>query len=59
LEAIPDFVSVNFEAIIARLAVVERLICPEDYPEAHAMIARSRLDIIAMSQGDRANLLEG
>lgn len=49
LEAIPDSASVSFEAIIARLAVVERLIWPEDHPEAHAMIARSRQDLIALS----------
>ncbi|WP_395943933.1 helicase [Brevundimonas sp.] len=49
LEAIPDSASVSFEAIIARLAVLERLIWPEDHPEAHAMIARSRQDLIALS----------
>jgi len=49
LEAIPDSASASFEAIIARLAVLERLIWPEDHPEAHAMIARSRQDLIALS----------
>ncbi len=49
LEAIPDSASVSFEAIIVRLAVLERLIWPEDHPEAHAMIARSRQDLIALS----------
>ncbi|HAF80019.1 MAG TPA: helicase [Brevundimonas sp.] len=49
LEAIPHSASVSFEAIIARLAVLERLIWPEDHPEAHAMIARSRQDLIALS----------
>jgi len=49
LEAIPDSASVSFEAIIARLAVLERLIWPEDHPEAHAMITRSRQDLITLS----------
>ena len=49
LGAIPDSASVSFEAIIARLAVLERLIWPEDHPEAHAIIARSRQDLIALS----------
>ncbi|MBU1347910.1 MAG: helicase [Alphaproteobacteria bacterium] len=48
LEAISESASVSFEAIIARLAVLERLIWPEDHPEAHAMIARSRQDLIAL-----------
>lgn len=49
LEAIPNSASVSFEAIIARLAVLECLIWPEDHPEAHAMIARSRQDLIMLS----------
>ena len=49
LEAIPDSGAQNVQAIVARLAVVERLIWPEDHPEAHAMIARSRQDLIALS----------
>lgn len=56
LEEIPDSSAVSLEAVVARLAVVERLIWPEDHPEAHAMIARSRLDLIAMSQGNPTNL---
>jgi hypothetical protein len=51
LQAIPDSAAVGLDGVIARLAVVERLVCTEDHPEAHAMIARSRLDLIAMSQG--------
>lgn len=58
LEAIPDSSALNLEAVVARLAVVERLIWPEDHPEAHAMIARSRLDLLAMSQGSPKNLLD-
>lgn len=49
LDTIPASASVSFEAIIARLAVLERLIWPEDHPEAHAMIARSRQDLIMLS----------
>ena len=56
LQSIPDSAAVCFEGVIARLAVVERLVCTEDHPEAHAMIARSRLDLIAMSQGALTNL---
>jgi len=58
LEEIPDSSAVSLEAVVARLAVVERLIWPEDHPEAHAMIARSRLDLIAMSQEYPTNLLD-
>ncbi len=58
LEAIPDSSALNLEAVVARLAVVERLIWPEDHPEAHAMIARSRLDLIAMSLGNSTNSLD-
>lgn len=58
LEAIPDSSALSLEAVVARLAVVERLIWPEDHPEAHAMIARSRLDLLAMSQRTPKNLLD-
>ena len=57
LDAIPDSSAATLEAIVARLAVVERLIWPEDHPEAHAMITRSRMDLIAISQGTSLNLL--
>lgn len=58
LEAIPDSSALSLAAVVARLAVVERLIWPEDHPEAHAMIARSRLDLLAMSQESPKNLLD-
>jgi hypothetical protein len=50
LESVPTSGSVSLESVIARLAVVERLIWPCDHPEAHALIAGSRRDLIAMSQ---------
>jgi hypothetical protein len=49
LEQLPTSGSVNLEAAIARLAVVEHLIWPDDHPEAHALIAGVRRDLIAMS----------
>ncbi|WP_312083326.1 helicase [Brevundimonas sp.] len=58
LEAIPDSSAVTLEAIVARLAVVERLVWPEDHPEAHAMITRSRMDLIAISRATSMNLLD-
>ena len=58
LEAIPDSSAVTLEAIVARLAVVERLVWPEDHPEAHAMITRSRMDLIAISRGNSMNLMD-
>ncbi|HZC17785.1 MAG TPA: hypothetical protein VE309_13590 [Caulobacteraceae bacterium] len=49
LEHLPTSGSANLEAAIARLAVVERLIWPDDHPEAHALVAGVRRDLIAMS----------
>jgi len=50
LESLPTRGSVSMESVIAKLAVVERLIWPCDHPEAHALIVGSRLDLIAMSR---------
>jgi hypothetical protein len=50
LESLPTRGSVSMESVIAKLAVVERLIWPCDHPEAHALIVGSRLDLIAISQ---------
>jgi hypothetical protein len=50
LESLPTRGSVSMESVIAKLAVVERLIWPCDHPEAHALIMGSRLDLIAMSR---------
>jgi hypothetical protein len=55
LEHLPTYGSVNLEAAITKLAVVEHLIWPDDHPEAHALIAGVRRDLIAMSA--RPNLV--
>ena len=49
LEALPDARVVSMESIVTRLAVVERLVWPEDHPEAHALIAGARQDLIALA----------
>lgn len=41
--------AVSLDSVITRLAVVERLIWPIDHPEAHALIAGARQDLIALS----------
>jgi hypothetical protein len=51
LESIPDPSEPSLEAVIMRLAVVEREIWPEDHPEAHALIRKSRQELVAISQG--------
>jgi hypothetical protein len=52
LAAVPAAGSPTLESIIAKLAVTERLIWPDDHPEAHALIAGSVQDLLALSQGD-------
>lgn len=47
--------SANLGAIIARLAVVERLIWADDHPEAHALIAGSVQDLITLSHKEPAD----
>ena len=49
LESLPTHGG-GMDSVIAKLAVVERLIWPCDHPEAHALIVGSRLDLIAMSR---------
>jgi len=49
LEALPTYGAVSLEAVIARLAVVERLIWREEHPEVYALIVGARADLIAMS----------
>jgi len=56
LESLPTSGSVSAESLIAKLAVVERLIGPCDHPEAHALIARARRDLTAMS-GENPHLV--
>lgn len=51
LESLPASGSVSLESVIARLAVVERLICRDDHPEGHALIAEARRDLVAMAGG--------
>lgn len=48
LPALPASRSVSVDSIFARLAVVERLIWPDDHPEAHALVAGVREDLIAL-----------
>ena len=50
LEAMPETDASSLEAVIMRLAVVERVIWPEDHPEAHALITKSRQELIAISR---------
>ena len=47
LQTLPVRGAVTLEVVIARLAVVERLIYRADHPEAHAMISGARQDLIA------------
>ena len=42
----------NLGAIIAKLAVVARLIWPDDHPQAHALISGSDEDLIGLSYKD-------
>ena len=48
LESIPASGSISLEPVIARLAVVERLVWPDEHPEVHALVAGARRDLIAM-----------
>jgi hypothetical protein len=47
LTKLPARGATTLEVVVARLAVVERLIWRDDHPEAHAMIAGARQDLIA------------
>jgi hypothetical protein len=38
----------TLEAVVAKLAVVERLVEHDEHPEAHAMIAGARHDLLAL-----------
>jgi len=51
LAAVPATGSLTLESVIAKLAVTERLIWPEDHPEAHALIAGSVQDLLALTGG--------
>jgi hypothetical protein len=47
LETLPTHGSTTLEAVAAKLEVVERLVQRDDHPEAHAMIAGARQDLVA------------
>jgi hypothetical protein len=60
LDALPTSGAVSLEAVIARLAVVERLIWREEHPEVYALIVGAREDLIAMSGANGgAGFVEG
>lgn len=48
LETLPTHGSATLEAVTAKLEVVERLVERDDHPEAHAMIAGARQDLLAL-----------
>lgn len=58
LDALLTSGAVSLEAVIARLAVVERLIWREEHPEVYALIVGAREDLIAMS-GAQLNAIPG
>ncbi|MCR5877590.1 helicase [Phenylobacterium sp. J367] len=47
LETLPTHGSTTLEAVAAKLEVIERLVERDDHPEAHAMIAGARQDLVA------------
>jgi hypothetical protein len=49
LATLPTSGVASLDSAIIRLAVVQRLIWPDDHPEAHALVADVRRDLIAMS----------
>lgn len=49
LEFLPTSGSATLPSILARLAVVERLIWRDEHPEAHALIAGARRDLAILS----------
>ena len=51
LASLPASGVASMDSAIIRLAVVERLIWPDDHPEAHALVAGVRQDLVAMSAG--------
>ena len=48
LETLPTHGSTTLEAVAAKLEVVERLVERDDHPEAHAMVAGARQDLVAL-----------
>lgn len=58
LETLPTQGSTTLEAVVAKLEVIERLVERDDHPEAHAMIAGARQDLVAWLHGPRQPTLE-
>lgn len=56
LETLPDSGAASVESVMARLAVVERLIWADDHPEAHALIVGCRRDLAALTGADAASI---
>jgi hypothetical protein len=54
LETLPNAGAASVESVMARLAVVQRLIWADEHPEAHALIVRCRRDLAALSGADAA-----
>ncbi|WP_421935426.1 helicase [Phenylobacterium sp.] len=59
LKSIPSSGSPDLEAVIAKLAVVERLIWREEYPEVHALITGARRDLTVISRQHSRLRMEG
>jgi len=53
MEALPTHGSTTLEGVAAKLEVIERLVERDDHPEAHAMIAGARQDLVAWLHGPR------
>jgi hypothetical protein len=49
LGSLPTSGSVSVEAVIVRLAVAERLLWPDEHPQARALVAGALQDLIALS----------
>ena len=53
LATLPTHGSTTLEGVVAKLEVVERLVERDDHPEAHAMIAGARQDLLALRHRPR------
>lgn len=56
LETLAASGTASVESVMARLAVVERLIWADDHPEAHALIVGCREDLATLSGADAASI---
>lgn len=59
LKSIPCSGSADLESVVAKLAVVERLIWREEHPEVHALITGARRDLTVMSRQHSRSRMEG